>query len=122
MARLHRSMIQRVLHDTGTVQFQQILPFQGLGRAGTTAAKGALTMKAIMYLIGTLILLVGILYGASVAGVPQTWLIVIGLVIGGLGVMGAARSATGTTKATETTTGGNGAVQTRETTVSKDAL
>ncbi len=78
-------------------------------------------MKAIIYLIGTLILLGGVLYGASVAGVPQTWLIVIGLVIGGLGVMGAARSATGTTKAVETTSVGGRPAQTKETTVSSDA-
>ena len=79
-------------------------------------------MKAIIYLIGTLILLAGVLYGASVAGVPQTWLIVIGLVIGGLGVMGAARAASGTTKAVETTSVGGQAPQTRETKVSTDAL
>ena len=78
-------------------------------------------MKAIIYLVGTLILLAGVLYGCHAAGVPQTWLIVIGLVIAGFGVMGAARSATGTTKAVETTSGGGQAPKTRETTVSTDA-
>lgn len=77
-------------------------------------------MKAIIYLLGTAILLAGILYGASVAGVPQTWLVVIGLVIGGLGVMGAARSVSNTTTAKETVTGPSGP-QTKETTVSSDA-
>jgi hypothetical protein len=77
-------------------------------------------MKAIVYLLGTAILVAGILYGASVAGVPQTWLIVIGLVIGGLGVMGAARSVSNTTTATETTTGGGRPPQTKETSVSSD--
>jgi hypothetical protein len=76
-------------------------------------------MKAIIYLLGTLIVLAGVLYGASVAGVPQTWLIVIGLVIAGLGIMGAARSASSTTKAVETTSGPRGAT-TKETTVSSD--
>lgn len=78
-------------------------------------------MKAIIYLLGTAILLAGILYGASVAGVPQTWLIVIGLVIGGLGIMGAARSVSNTTTARETVTGPGGTPQTKETTISSDA-
>ncbi len=78
-------------------------------------------MKAIIYLLGTAVLLVGILYGASVLGVPQVWLIVIGLVIGGLGIMGAARSISNTTTATETTSGGGRPPQTKETTVSSDA-
>jgi purine-cytosine permease-like protein len=77
-------------------------------------------MKAIIYLIGTLVVLAGVIYGASQMGVPQTWLIVIGLVIGGLGIMGAARSAAGTTKAVETTTTPGRGAQTRETTVSSD--
>ena len=77
-------------------------------------------MKAIIYLLGTLVVLAGVLYGAAQMGVPQTWLIVIGLVIGGLGLMGAARSATGTTKAVETTSGGGRAPQTKETTISSD--
>jgi len=77
-------------------------------------------MKAIIYLLGTLVVLAGVLYGAAQMGVPQTWLIVIGLVIGGLGIMGAARSASGTTKAVETTSGGGQAPQTKETTISSD--
>lgn len=76
-------------------------------------------MKAIIYLLGTIVVLAGVLYGASVAGVPQTWLIVIGLVIAGLGIMGAARSAATSTKAVETTSGPQGAT-TKETTVSTD--
>ncbi|RYD30417.1 MAG: hypothetical protein EOP87_16705 [Verrucomicrobiaceae bacterium] len=78
-------------------------------------------MKAIIYLLGTAILLVGVLYGAWVLGVPQVWLIVIGLVIGGLGIMGAARSVSNTTTATETTTVAGRPAQTKETTVSTDA-
>ena len=79
-------------------------------------------MKAIIYLLGTVILLAGVLYGASVAGVPQTWVIVIGLIIGGLGIMGAARSVSATTKAVETTSGGGQGPRTKETTVSTDAI
>jgi len=78
-------------------------------------------MKAIIYLLGTAILLAGILYGASTLGVPQVWLIVTGLVIGGLGIMGAARSLSSTTVATETTSVGGRPAQTKETTVSSDA-
>jgi len=77
-------------------------------------------MKAIIYFLGTLVLLAGILYGASVAGVPQTWLIVIGLVIGGLGLMGAANSVSGKTKAVETTSGAGQPARTKETTISTD--
>jgi hypothetical protein len=84
-------------------------------------AKSDLTMKAIIYLLGTAILLAGILYGASVMGVPQVWLIITGLVIGGLGIMGAARSVSNTTSATEVTTGGGAPPQTKETTVTSDA-
>jgi hypothetical protein len=76
-------------------------------------------MKAIIYLVGTAVLLVGILYGASVAGVPQTWLIILGLVIAGLGIMGAASSASSTTKAVQTTAGPGGA-KTTETKVTTD--
>lgn len=77
-------------------------------------------MKPTIYLLGTLVVLAGVLYGLSAAGVPQTWLIVTGLVIFGLGIMGAARSASGTTRAVETTQVAGGAPQTRETTVSSD--
>ena len=77
-------------------------------------------MKATIYLIGTLVVLAGVLYGLSAAGVSQTWLIVIGLIILGFGIMGAARSASGTTRAVETTQVPGSAPQTRETTVSSD--
>lgn len=90
--------------------------------SGTANAEGQVNMKAIIYFIGTLVVLAGVIYGASIAGVPQTWLIVIGLVIVGLGLMGAARSASGTTKAVETTTGGGQGPRTKETTVSSDVV
>lgn len=78
-------------------------------------------MKALIYLLGTAIVIAGVLYGASIAGVPQTWLVVIGLVIAGFGIMGAARSVSHTTTSKETVTGGGQAPQTKETTVSTDA-
>lgn len=77
-------------------------------------------MKAIIYLIGTLVVLAGVLYGAAMAGVPQTWLIVIGLVIAGLGLMGAARSAGSKTRAVETTTQSDGPAKVKETEVTTD--
>ncbi|MES2657425.1 MAG: hypothetical protein V4689_02345 [Verrucomicrobiota bacterium] len=77
-------------------------------------------MKPIIYLMGTLIVLAGVLYGAFTAGVSQTWLIVIGLIIGGLGVMGAARSAGGTTSVVETTTGGGKPAETKKSDISSD--
>jgi hypothetical protein len=77
-------------------------------------------MRSILYILGTLVLLAGVLYGASVAGVPTVWLIVIGLVIAGLGIMGAARSASGRTRAVETTAGPGEPPRTRETTISND--
>lgn len=78
-------------------------------------------MKAIVYLLGTAIVLAGVLYGAFVMGVPQVWLVVTGLIIGGLGIMGAARSVSNTTSATEVTTGGGAPPRTKETTVSSDS-
>jgi hypothetical protein len=77
-------------------------------------------MRSILYILGTLVLLAGVLYGASAAGVPQVWLIVIGLVIAGLGIMGASRSAATTTRAVETTASPHEPPRTRETTVSRD--
>ena len=41
-------------------------------------------MKIAAYLIGALLVLSGILYGAMELGVPQIWLVVIGLVGGGI--------------------------------------
>ncbi len=69
------------------------------------SATGTFVMKAIAYLLGTVVVLAGILYGGTVAGVLQTWLVVIGFVIGGLGIMGAASSLGSTTKAVETSSG-----------------
>ena len=76
-------------------------------------------MKAIVYLLGTVVVLAGILYGGSVGGVPQTWLIVIGLVIGGLGIMGTASSVGSTTQAVETSSGPDGP-KSKETKVTTD--
>ena len=75
-------------------------------------------MKAVIYLIGTLILMAGVIYGLMVVGVPQPALIVVGLIIGGLGVMGAAKSVSGSQTISKTTADSSGNMQTTETTVS----
>ena len=45
-------------------------------------------VNMVVYLIGTLILVAGLAYGASRAGVSQVWIIAGALVIIGLGLMG----------------------------------
>jgi uncharacterized membrane protein HdeD (DUF308 family) len=42
-----------------------------------------------LYLIGTLILVIGVIYICHVAHVPQTWTIGIGILLVGAGIMGA---------------------------------
>ena len=43
-------------------------------------------MKIAAYLVGSLLVIAGILYGAIALGVPQVWLIVIGLVSTGIAI------------------------------------
>lgn len=43
----------------------------------------------ILYVAGLVVLLAGLVYGAHIAGVPQTWIIVGALVVLGFGVMAA---------------------------------
>lgn len=56
-------------------------------------------MRIILYILGSLILLGALCYAATLIGVPPVWVGVIGAVILGLGIMGAARtgSRSGTT-------------------------
>lgn len=54
--------------------------------------------RVILYLIGTLLVIAGAAYTASILGVDQQWIIVGSLVILGLGIMGAATGAKGTAK------------------------
>ena len=42
----------------------------------------------VIYLIGTLLVVSGLAYGASRAGISSTWIIVGALVITGIGLMG----------------------------------
>ena len=42
----------------------------------------------VIYLIGTLLVVSGLAYGASRAGISSTWIIVGALVITGVGLMG----------------------------------
>ena len=62
-------------------------------------------MKIAVYLIGALLVLSGIIYGAMALGVPQLWLNVIGLVGGGLVLTSVAGKVVKSSK-TETSNGG----------------
>jgi hypothetical protein len=42
----------------------------------------------VVYMIGTLLVVAALAYGASVLGVSQTWIVVGALVIIGIGLMG----------------------------------
>jgi hypothetical protein len=42
----------------------------------------------VVYMIGTLIVVAALAYGASVLGISQTWIIVGALLIIGIGLMG----------------------------------
>lgn len=43
-----------------------------------------------IYMVGLVVLLGGLVYGASLAGVPTHWIIVGAIVIAGAGILGAA--------------------------------
>jgi uncharacterized membrane protein HdeD (DUF308 family) len=45
-----------------------------------------------IYLIGTLILVAGVVYICHIAHMPQTWTLGIGIVLAGAGIMGAVNS------------------------------
>ncbi|MBK1833250.1 hypothetical protein [Roseibacillus ishigakijimensis] len=47
-------------------------------------------MKITAYLIGSLLVIGGIIYGAMALGVPQVWLIVIALIATGIAITSAA--------------------------------
>lgn len=49
-------------------------------------------MRIILYILGSLILLGALCYAATLIGVPPVWVGVIGAIIFGLGIMGAART------------------------------
>jgi hypothetical protein len=49
-------------------------------------------MRMIIYILGSLILLGAICYGATMIGVPPVWVGIGGAIILGLGIMGAART------------------------------
>ncbi len=49
-------------------------------------------MRMILYILGSLILLGAMCYAATLIGVPPVWVGVIGAVMLGLGIMGAART------------------------------
>lgn len=45
-----------------------------------------------LYLVGTLILIVGVLFVCHLAHLPQTWMIAIGILLLGAGLIGAVTS------------------------------
>ncbi len=49
-------------------------------------------MRIILYIIGSLILLGAACFAATLVGIPPVWVGVIGAVILGLGIMGAANT------------------------------
>jgi hypothetical protein len=49
-------------------------------------------MRIILYILGSLILLGALCYAATLVGIPPVWVGVIGAVLFGLGIMGAART------------------------------
>ena len=75
------------------------------------------SMKAIIYLVGSLVLLAGVIFGLMQLGVPPAIQIVVGLVIGGLGIMGAAKNASSSKTISQTTADSAGNMKTTETTV-----
>lgn len=79
-------------------------------------------MKAIIYLIGTLVLLSGVIYGLMIVGTPMPVLVVVGLVIGGFGLMGTAKAAGSSKKITKTSADSDGNTSTTETTVSANTV
>ncbi|YCM45568.1 hypothetical protein V2O64_06000 [Verrucomicrobiaceae bacterium 227] len=76
----------------------------------------------MIYLLGTLLLLGGVIYGLMMVGTPMPVLIVVGLVIGGFGLMGMAKAAGSSKKITRTSADSSGNTSTTETTVSSDTL
>ncbi|MGJ8696510.1 MAG: hypothetical protein ACSHYF_09340 [Verrucomicrobiaceae bacterium] len=75
-------------------------------------------MKAMIYILGTLVLLAGVIYGLMMIGVPQPILIVVALIIGGSGIMGAAKAHSGSRTVTKTTVDSEGNAETSETEIS----
>ena len=49
-------------------------------------------MSFAIYLVGTLIIVAGLVYGAHLAHVPRPWIIVAALIVLGLGIMAGAKS------------------------------
>jgi len=46
-------------------------------------------MNFMLYMVGVLIVVLGIAYGANRLGLSSTWITIISLIVIGLGVMGA---------------------------------
>lgn len=49
-------------------------------------------MSFLLYLIGTVIVIAGLVYGAHLAHVPPHWIVVFAIVTAGLGILGGVKS------------------------------
>jgi hypothetical protein len=49
-------------------------------------------MSFLLYLIGTVIVIIGLVYGAHLAHVPTHWIVVFAIVTAGLGILGGVKS------------------------------
>lgn len=84
---------------------------------GILPARVGVTMKAIIYLAGTAILVAGVLFGMHTAGVGEAWILTTGLIFGGLGIMGAAKEHISGRKVTRKESDSSGNTKTTETEV-----
>ncbi len=58
-------------------------------RSGTTFAWTGRMTNFFVYMIGVLLVVGALAYGASLMGISSTWIVVFALAVLGLGVMGA---------------------------------
>lgn len=49
-----------------------------------------MTTKIALYVVGLVILIAGLAYAASLAGVPQRWIIAGSIIVAGIGLVSAA--------------------------------
>ena len=56
------------------------------------AASEVGAMSFLLYLIGTVIVIAGLVYGAHLAHVPPHWIVVFAIVTAGLGILGGVKS------------------------------
>ncbi len=52
-------------------------------------------MQFALYAVGYVVVVAGILYGAVLMGIPQTWITVIGVILAGLGIIALSKRTSG---------------------------